>query len=432
MAKINNLEALRNTILQGDAFEKLKEIPDESIDCVITSPPYWLLRNYLPADHPHKSKEIGNEPTLTEYLDKLLLIFAEIKRVLKKTGVFFLNWNDSYYNNSKFSKLNKPLLIEKSLCLQNYRGLMMMLDDLRKWELKSDISEKDKKFLLGELHRIQNFRLRLFKEEIPPDLLHFFKPVDPHPQSGQFILRNQIIWVKSNYLPNSAKDRFINAYEPVFMLVKDKKYYFNNEALGIPYKIETLKRFLRNYYSLEKTPVETQKNLLRWIHKIKKNLGITNKEAIKKIFNNNQETQSLFISTISNDINNLLDVNFLKAKPCDVLIIPTEFSLSTKEKCPARFPTQLVHYLVLAGCPPYTCQKCGYPITNNQKQCQCGETKFVKGIVLDPFAGSGTTLIVAKMLNRDYIGIELSDTYCENIHQQLKKTPIQFNLIETK
>jgi len=74
-------------------------------------------------------------------------------------------------------------------------------------------------------------KIRLYKKEIPKHLLKYFKPVDPYPNSGQFRLRNQIIWYKPNHIPSSAKDRFAGAYEPVFMLVKKIRYWFDLEEV---------------------------------------------------------------------------------------------------------------------------------------------------------------------------------------------------------
>jgi len=489
------IEELRNSILQGDVLENLKKIPDESIDCIITSPPYWRLRSYLPANHPDKSKEIGLENDLENYLEKLLLIFAEIKRVMKKTGVFFLNWGDSYFSQSGIVRVKKRILPEKCLCMQNYRGILKIIDDLRKYELRPDLSEGDKKRILGELYKtIPASKLRFFKEEIPADLLPYFKPVDPYPETEHYILRNQIIWVKTNYLPSSTSDRLTNAYEPIFMLVKSPKYYFDLDAIKTPFKDETLKRFLRAYHSLQKNPIDGHRNILKWIRKTKEELNL-NKEIFKKM-PEKENNMTLFETQKDSEQVDIEEIKtFLKAKPSDVWFIPTESSPpEVKGKFFARFPQRLVYYLIQLGCPALVCQKCGLPreriiqqrelspdeIDDELKErlkkagankegwyegqtknpypdyigspsdrkrrtlramrsiretigwtipCQCN-AGFKAGIVLDPFAGSGTTLIVAKMLGRDYIGIELSEEFCDLIQQQLKRTPTQFSLIE--
>jgi len=84
-----------NKIIQGDCLLKLKELADESVDCVITSPPYWALRDYGVAG------QLGLEPTFQEYINDLCDIFDEIKRVLKKTGTCWVNIGDSYAGSGK-------------------------------------------------------------------------------------------------------------------------------------------------------------------------------------------------------------------------------------------------------------------------------------------------------------------------------------------
>ena len=83
----------KNKIICGDALEELKKIPDESVDCVVTSPPYWALRDY------GITGQLGLEPTFQEYITKLCDIFDEVKRVLKKEGTCWVNVGDTYFNS---------------------------------------------------------------------------------------------------------------------------------------------------------------------------------------------------------------------------------------------------------------------------------------------------------------------------------------------
>jgi DNA modification methylase len=87
-----------NKIIQGDSLEVLKTLPDESVDCVITSPPYWALRDYGVAG------QLGLEPTFQEYITKLCDMFDEVKRVLKKEGTCWVNIGDTYMGNSSYSE----------------------------------------------------------------------------------------------------------------------------------------------------------------------------------------------------------------------------------------------------------------------------------------------------------------------------------------
>ena len=97
-----NLEKQLSKIICGDALEVLKKLPDESIDCVVTSPPYWALRDY------RVKGQIGLESSVEEYLEKLMNVFAEIRRVLKPKGTCWVNFGDTYANTTKGGQRNKP------------------------------------------------------------------------------------------------------------------------------------------------------------------------------------------------------------------------------------------------------------------------------------------------------------------------------------
>lgn len=96
MPNFYDIQEIKNKIIHGETLEEIKKIPDNSIDMVISSPPYYGLRSYLPNGHPDKLKEIGLENSFEEYLKKILLITNEIKRVLKNSGSFWLNMGDCF------------------------------------------------------------------------------------------------------------------------------------------------------------------------------------------------------------------------------------------------------------------------------------------------------------------------------------------------
>ena len=97
-----NLEKQLSKIICGDALEVLKKLPDESIDCVVTSPPYWALRDY------RVKGQIGLVSSVEEYLEKLMNVFAEIRHVLKPKGTCWVNFGDTYANTTKGGQRNKP------------------------------------------------------------------------------------------------------------------------------------------------------------------------------------------------------------------------------------------------------------------------------------------------------------------------------------
>ena len=356
-----------NKIIQGDTLQVLKTFPSESIDCVITSPPYYGLRDYGTAkweggdkkcDHlgkPHSTQagfnerytgkspvlidkqgelrelfkdvcgkcgarridaQLGLEKTLDEYLDKMLAITLELKRVLKKTGTMFWNHGDSYASlgrvggdidldvgmdiNRGRSRIRKGTYSEKCLMLQNYRLAQRMIDE-QKW-----------------------------------------------------ILRNTIIWHKPNCMPSSVKDRFTVDYEPVFFFTKAKKYWFETQ----------FEQFKSNNYDLERMANARTEYGGKWAQE--------SGGAIK--------TQRAFVAGGS-----------IGRNKRSVWKIPTK---PYSEAHFATFPPALIQPMVKAGCPP-------------------------KGIILDPFMGSGTTALVARSLGRNYLGIELNQKYIDMANRRL-------------
>ena len=376
------LNEIRNKILCGDALKELKKFPDECVDCIVTSPPYWELRDY------GVEGQIGLEPTLEEYLKRMLEITAELKRVLKKTGVFFLNWGDCYGSN--ISAPNQPKLGKR--------------DPYKELGKKNRLRDKRYQKCL----MLQNYRaiIRMIDEQ-------------------GWILRNIIIWYKPNHMPSSVKDRFTNAYEPVFMLVKSKKYWFDLDAVRVPHRSEWYK---------DKRMQLKKYSKIGYVRGGNKTLGET--------------------------------YNPLGKNPGDVWEIPTQ---PFPEAHFATFPEKLVEPMIKAGCPQWICKKCGkvreritkkgklIPLRGNSGALQkegtgknktfagslqeagwtpgvrekytigwtdCGcNAGWKSGIVLDPFMGSGTTGLVAKKLGRDYIGIELNPEYVEMAKKRINSIP---------
>ena len=233
------MKIINNTkIIHGNVIDALKSIQSESIDLIITSPPYYGLRKYPEeaniiwggdhnCEHHHRVTtsafcnkcgawygQLGLEPTPELYVEHLGLILKELYRVLKPTGVFFLNIGDSY-----------------SGAMGKRSG----------WSYVSNIgNKKDGTAIYHKANYDLPDKCLLC---IPERVL--FKCLEIG-----FILRNKIIWYKPNALPSSAKDRFTNTWEYIYMFVKKPKgYYFNLDAVREPYSektIERVKRFIEN------------------------------------------------------------------------------------------------------------------------------------------------------------------------------------------
>jgi len=178
-----------NEIVCGEAEEVLKTLPGDSINCCISSPPYWALRDY------GIDGQLGLEPTFEEYIDKLCGIYDEVKRVLRPDGCVFVNLGDTYgthagTKNSKHAHNFKPAELAISEGIYQPRK-------------RQSVPEKC---------------LCLIPQRFAIEMV-----------SRGWILRNVLIWHKPNPMPSSAKDRFTVDFEYVYFFVKNKKYWFEQQ-----------------------------------------------------------------------------------------------------------------------------------------------------------------------------------------------------------
>ncbi|KKK52910.1 hypothetical protein LCGC14_3100160, partial [marine sediment metagenome] len=173
----------------GDAATILKKFPDESIDCIVTSPPYYGLRDY------GKQEQIGLEKSFDEYLDKILVVTAELKRVLTPAGTLWWNHGDSYGAGNRKTGVEDSLSNKKRISTKHR-------------------AQGFDKCLLMQPHRLA---IRMIDEQ-------------------GWILRNEIIWHKPNCMPQSVRDRFTVDFETILFFTKSKKYWFEQqkEALANP------------------------------------------------------------------------------------------------------------------------------------------------------------------------------------------------------
>ncbi|GAB6390932.1 MAG: site-specific DNA-methyltransferase [Treponematales bacterium] len=176
-----------NKVYRGDSLDLLKTLPEGSVDCCVTSPPYFNLRVY--GDNP---KQIGLEQTPEEYVERLLAVFREVRRVLKDSGTAWVNLGDSYNGSGKNNGNTKPLTYKQHTNTASHETIRLQLDNL------------PAKSLIGIPWR---FALAM--------------------QADGWILRQDIIWAKPSPMPEPVKDRFCRAHEYIFLFSKEKDYYFN-------------------------------------------------------------------------------------------------------------------------------------------------------------------------------------------------------------
>ena len=189
-----------NAVIEGDCLEKLKQLPDGIVDCCVTSPPYYALRDY------GVDGQIGLESTPEEYIHKLVLVFREIRRVLKQDGTLWLNIADSYWGSGSRGYDFTGKFTEASAVQSNSQGTVN-LSNVPKLVGKNEVGIKDKD-LIG----------------IPWMLALALR-------NDGWYLRQDIIWAKPNPMPESVKDRCTKSHEYLFLLSKSQKYYFDYEAI---------------------------------------------------------------------------------------------------------------------------------------------------------------------------------------------------------
>lgn len=177
----------------GDALETLKTFPDQSINCIVTSPPYYGLRDYgVPG-------QMGLEPTPAEYTKAMQILFCEARRVLVDDGTFWLNLGDSFNNTAA-----------------NHNG-----------------TAATNTTITGGRHDRMGARRKTLPDSslAPKNLLGIPWRVAFALQDDGWILRNAIVWNKPNAMPSSVQDRFSSRYEMLFMLSKKQKYWFDLDAV---------------------------------------------------------------------------------------------------------------------------------------------------------------------------------------------------------
>lgn len=393
-----------NKILQGDCLEVLKTLPDKSVDMCVTSPPYYGLRDYGTGEWiggdpncPHRrlskqsdktitghaqdelkgnvgdaiyktvcplcgavrvDRQIGLEESPEEYIDKLVLVFREVKRVLKDEGTLWLNIGDSYWGSGSRGFDFTDRLSDRSLLQQGSKGTI-------------DLHNLPK--LVGNVNGYKN------KDMIGiPWMLAFALRADG------WYLRQDIIWHKPNPMPESVKDRCTKSHEYIFLLSKSPHYYFDYKAIQEEAVCKDDRRHGEGRIAydgkrLDGKDAKAQQSFVKITDK-------RNKRDVwevdhKNLQYNGQQNHSMH----ERRAEGLPDIEYEKRNKRDVWSVTTK---AVKEAHFATFPEKLVEPCILAGSP-------------------------VGGVVLDPFFGSGTTGIVANRLNRSYIGIELNEEYVD-------------------
>lgn len=320
----------RNTILLGDAVDRLRELPSGSVDTVVSSPPYHLLRNY------GRAGQIGMEPTVTDYVDAIVAVCDELARVLKPTGSLWLNLGDSYSRGERYGAPAKSLLLapERVLLALAVRG---------------------------------------------------------------WIVRNKVVWAKPNPMPTSVKDRLSCTYEPIYLLTRSGRYFFDLDAIRVPHK-------------------SRPRGLTARSHHAKSETGSKPPTVARPKYDSTRPGWAGPLAGRNDGLEKARREgragHALGRNPGDVFTVATAAYRGAHF---ATFPVALVTRPIKASCPAWTCSACGRPWLQAQlmptgPDCLCGAGRM-PGVVLDPFMGAGTTAIAAHQVGRDWLGIELNPEY---------------------
>lgn len=541
------IQAPRNTVLKGHVVDRLKELPDACVDGVYTSPPYYGKRDYgqecvtiwggriecehdwqkteMTLQHENRNSLVGSqeecvgqtgtafikkfdkleagycskcgawkgqlglEPHPQMFIDHLVMVFSEVKRVLKPSGSLWLNLGDTYFGGN--GKAGRP---EGWQDLENNRLSAHAPEDFirARNKLRSNWLQPKQKLLIP--HRVAI--------ALMDDL--------------GFVLRNDVIWHKINHMPESCRNRFASSFEYVFFFVKNTNplwsvntrsglvarhppaerlegidyeiigcpkcegtgkiadkpcgkckgkgkikdsfweshdYYFDLDGVRKPLAPASISRAQGNYLTFPKDAnglfaVEKKQ---RWAEKTKASYALNNPHRMRE----NPELYGVANADNPSDLSNPMGAN-----PGDVFSLTNE---ALKEEHYAAYPKKLVRLFITASAPMWICNECGLPkiriVKNNGyiegngghvcrkiagvnqvsptsifhthgcnvqrssfgwSKCSCNKG-FHSALLLDPFAGAGTTLLVAHEMGYDWLGIEAVSKNCDIINRRLEK-----------
>ena len=372
-------------ILKGDCRDVLRSLDAESVQTCITSPPYWGLRDYGIAG------QIGLEKSPFDYIDELVGVFREVWRVLRPDGTLWLNLGDSYAGSGRggnptadSSTLQGSLASQEAAMVRRTRGR----GEIGATARDAAVTNVGRRATRGSqlpagFHETARIEGAIGRAWVPPasgfkqkDLMMMPARVAIALQEDGWWLRQDIIWSKPNPMPESVTDRCTKSHEYLFLLSKNERYFYDQEAIREPFVGKALT-------DLDGGPQRNRDgsnanngrdyNANRASYKPGSASNMNGGEHVKK-----------------SDAG--LPVNLAGRNKRSVWEIATT---PYGEAHFATFPPALIEPCILAGCPK-------------------------GGTVLDPFLGAGTTALVADRLGRNCIGIELNPDYADMAKRRIE------------
>jgi DNA modification methylase len=391
-------------IIKGNCIDKVKELEDNSIDCVVSSPPYFGLRDY------GVEGQFGLEPTYQEYIANTVRLFAEMRPKLKDSATIWWNVGDSYSSGKRTTTTLQTLRKPKTNEIAKHGGKQKHLEGLVvRPPIQENIKEKD---------------LMMIPNRVAIAL-----------QDAGWYIRSEIIWHKPNPMPESVKDRPTSAHEKIWLITKNKDYYYNADVIREPLKTnmttsgnKTNGKYLtdenekKHRQGMSKSrgqnlvtarpKLPNQKDFVDFLRRTTTLNHLVENTNIKKTtmehwFRNDVNGFAFPSIEDWDQIKDLVNDWSKEFHDLDYQLSYTETHLDEIKNNPkgknkrnvwtvttkpfkgahfATFPEDLIKPCILAGCPE-------------------------GGVVLDPFAGAGTTGIVAKANNRQAVLIELNPEY---------------------
>jgi DNA modification methylase len=392
----------RNVVHHLDALSLLRALPSESVNCIVTSPPYYALRNYQTAG------QIGLEDTPAAYIARLVTVFREARRVLRGDGVLWLNMGDSYAAHG---------------------------------------AGADGKELAYMGDAIAGRKARLAPPGYKPkDLMMIPARVAIALCEDGWYLRSCAPWVKRSAMPESCQDRPTNALEYVYLLSKSERYWWDPDAIRQKYLDSSIKRIQTGWNGNNKRdwPGTNHNNLDRFMG--------TEQGILAAERGRSRRNTDWYFEALDAEISALQALRAGGGVRLDADGLPLAFDVNPEPSSLghfAMFPQALVEPMIRAGCPERVCAACGTPwardvetVSHYEKRqdhsqptwkppmvdssgwqpttrkdngfrpaCSCDTVNTRPGLVLDMFMGAGTTGLVAQRLGRDYSGGDLNADY---------------------
>ncbi|NTF54396.1 site-specific DNA-methyltransferase [Agrobacterium rhizogenes] len=351
----------------GDCIDVMRSMPANSVDCVVTSPPYWGLRDYGVVG------QIGLEPTLGEHLEVMVSVFREIRRILKVYGTVWVNYGDCYAaqpNGKSAAAYKADGSDDRTFRDKPFSTIGPILQPDARGPQRAGAKEG--------YRSDSGFTVRPGGYLKPKDLCMIPNRLAIALQDDGWWVRSEIIWNKTNPKPESVYDRPAAVHEKIWLLTKSERYFYDPEALKEPTTGNAHARRKDGQYKPAKGSTAGQNREGTWV------------ETYVPELRNGRNVWTFNIQGYSG-------AHF------------------------ATFPRELARRCILAGTTKTVCGCCGAadgcgPI--------CETFDRLPGIVLDPFGGSGTVAVVAEQYGYRSALIELKPEYADIAERRIIGAPI--------